>query len=184
AAPQNEDGVLPVLVRFNGTPQVTDTGNIVYQFPDLQVSAARLQMNKLPPSLREFHWRFTNLPSGSLTPVILLACANLFGSLWLLAHQYMFPHAIGTLIVGLFLYAIMFLAVPAVRFTALNVLNQGIDKRNSERSDYAIFLKSPPDALVKKLGEAQQLKIQNKQLTADDVVYTTDKDVLEQEFES
>ena len=40
ADPTNEDGALPALVRFNGTPEVTDDGHILYTFPALQVSAA------------------------------------------------------------------------------------------------------------------------------------------------
>lgn len=32
---KNEDWMLPVLVRFNGTPEVTDSGKIIYIFPAL-----------------------------------------------------------------------------------------------------------------------------------------------------
>ncbi len=49
ADPKNEDGVLPVLVRFDGRPEVTDSGNIVYLFPSLQISAATAQQSGLPP---------------------------------------------------------------------------------------------------------------------------------------
>jgi hypothetical protein len=31
--------MLPVLARFNGSPQVDERGDIVYSFPDLQTTA-------------------------------------------------------------------------------------------------------------------------------------------------
>ena len=34
----NEDWVLPILVRFNGNCEVTDSGNIIYKFPSFQQS--------------------------------------------------------------------------------------------------------------------------------------------------
>ena len=35
---EDEDYILPILTRFNGRPHVTDSGNLIYQFPDLQVT--------------------------------------------------------------------------------------------------------------------------------------------------
>ncbi|MFM1843009.1 MAG: hypothetical protein RLZZ490_1747, partial [Cyanobacteriota bacterium] len=34
---ETEDYIMPVLARFNGYPQVSDQGDIIYTFPDLQV---------------------------------------------------------------------------------------------------------------------------------------------------
>ncbi|WP_287127757.1 hypothetical protein [Candidatus Cyanaurora vandensis] len=36
---EREDYMLPVLVKFDGQPQVSEQGGLVYQFPQLQVSA-------------------------------------------------------------------------------------------------------------------------------------------------
>ncbi len=38
-AAQNEDWMLPVLVRFNGAPEVSETGTIIYCFPEFQRGA-------------------------------------------------------------------------------------------------------------------------------------------------
>jgi hypothetical protein len=38
-AQEDGDDMLPVLTRFNGIPQVSPQGNIIYHFPELQVTA-------------------------------------------------------------------------------------------------------------------------------------------------
>jgi hypothetical protein len=43
----NEDFVLPVLCRFDGRPEVSETGSIIYLFPSLQVSAGPTEVPKL-----------------------------------------------------------------------------------------------------------------------------------------
>ena len=38
--------MLPVLLRFNGQPEVSPEGEIVYQFPELQTSVKSIQPAK------------------------------------------------------------------------------------------------------------------------------------------
>ena len=38
-AAEDEDYILPVLTRFNGVPEVSPKGDIIYHFPELQVTA-------------------------------------------------------------------------------------------------------------------------------------------------
>lgn len=189
ADPGNDDGVLPVLVRFNGTPEVTDKGNIIYQFPSLQVSAAGSRVESAPTYLREFPWQFSSVPGDQLDPVYLLAGFNFLGSWlllslanikWCLLHNHAFAPLIGLLVI----YGTLFVLVPFVRYLAVQWLNRRIESRNQARENHALLISSPSEELLTKLEEAKQLRIGEKRLTADNVVYTTDKDLLDQEFDT
>ncbi|MEM9513087.1 MAG: hypothetical protein AAF978_10485, partial [Cyanobacteria bacterium P01_E01_bin.48] len=62
-----EDYMLPVLVQFDGQPQVSDRGEIVYQFPELQAVADSVkQSTQLPAQLKEQPWSFSQASSGQL----------------------------------------------------------------------------------------------------------------------
>jgi hypothetical protein len=45
AKDSNEDWMIPVLIRFNGVPQVTDSGSIIYTFPSFQQHAQATPMS-------------------------------------------------------------------------------------------------------------------------------------------
>lgn len=187
ADPTNEDGVLPVLVRFDGKPEVTEKGNIVYLFPSLQVSAAGTDREDLPQCLAEYRWTFTGPQTGSLLPVYLLAGFNFFGSWWLVAHLpalVMISPLIAILAVALAVYGTMFVTVPFLRWLALIMINKGIEARNRKRRALAEPLRNPQPVLIEKLGEAKSLSIKERKLDERDVVYTTERDALEQEFDA
>ncbi|MDY7016601.1 MAG: hypothetical protein SVX43_24000, partial [Cyanobacteriota bacterium] len=59
ARSDSEDYILPVLVRFNGYPQVSDEGQIVYSFPELQVTASNRPSQPPASYLEERRWRFS-----------------------------------------------------------------------------------------------------------------------------
>ena len=179
ADPSNDDGVLPVLARFDGRPEVTDSGNIVYLFESLQVTAKNQIISKLPTALNEFKWKFTDVPAESLTPVYILAGVNFCGSWWLLIESHRILGFL-FLIKLLVAYGVFFVLVPTVRYFVLQWLNKRIEERNSKRQDYAVMLKNPSKELLLKLGEAKQFRIGEKKITAADVIYTTDKDALDQ----
>lgn len=183
ADPKNDDAVLPVLVRFDGKPEVTANGNIVYTFPSLQVTANTMSFSALPTYLREFNWEFTRVSAGALVPVFILAGLNFLGALFLVTHLYIpILHAFAGLIHWLALYGTMFVAVPAIRWLILNVLNGDIEKRNAAKKDYADALHNPSAETLRKLGEAKNYRIGEKSIRKDDVVYTTDRDVIDQDF--
>jgi hypothetical protein len=185
ADPKNEDGVLPVLVRFEGKPEVTSSGNILYTFPSLQVTAKSQALSALPSYLQEFNWLFTAVPSESLVPVYILAGLNFIGSWFLFSHIHsaaiLFSFA--GLIKLLVIYGTLFLLVPAVRWAVLKWKNGQIDARNAKRQEYAALLRNPSAELLRKFGEAKRYRIGEKNVRTDDVAYTTDKDVLDQEFD-
>jgi hypothetical protein len=184
----DEDGALPVLVRFNGTPEVTDDGNIIYTFPSMRVSSTYLEIGKLPRYLREFRREFSVFDPDECMPVYLLAGANLLGSWWLFSQSTHIPvlFTFHALITCLVIYGTLFVAVPAVRWAVLNYINSRIETRNQKREAAASVLANPSSELLKKLAQVRdmQLKILAAPKPTDQVIYSTDKDLLEQEFEA
>jgi len=185
AKPDNEDAVLPTLVRFDGRPEVTETGHIVYVFPSLQVTARSQSTAALPTYLEEFPWQFTNVPSESLVPVYIIAGVNLLGSWWLMAQaqRVMLLVVLAPLVKALVIYGTFFCLLPLFRWMALQFLNARIEKRNIERRKNAAFVKNASPELSTKLLEAKKYSVSEKRIATTDVVYTTEKDALEQEFD-
>lgn len=181
--PMNEDGVLPVLVRFNGTPEVTETGNIVYRFPDLSTTTGTIRTTTPPPFLSEFPWKFTQVSAGSLTPVYIVAGLNFFGSwyIWSILQSHYFSDSIALLFNVLVIYGSLFLLIPLGRFTILQIRNSQIEKRNKERAGYSELLVTPTAKLEQKLLEAQSYKTKDKRIKTDEIVYTTEQNSLDQE---
>ncbi len=202
--PNSSYGIMPVLVRFDGRPEVTDSGNIVYVFPSMQVSAlgqtgrgaqmaastrAELLALDCEPRryLYEFPWKFSSVPGGSLTLVGCLAAANFGGAWWLFAELHspwvVVLHPFTVLIEALVVYGSLFVGLPAVRWLVIQWINRGIVARNSKCSGYAAQLVNPAEPVAVKLQEAQSYKVKEQLIRQDEVVYTTEKDVFEQEFE-
>jgi hypothetical protein len=197
ADPKNEDGVLPVLVRFNGRPEVTRSGNIVYVFESLQLTAADQKMAPSPPAyLQEFPWKFTNVPDGELLPVYIVSGFNVAGAyvLWNLAHTTVletptgealsliqaFP-ALETLLFVLLGYGIAFITVPIIRAIFNAIKNKGIDARNVERFRHAQIIQHPTPEVAQKLAEAREYQLTSRKLTDKDIVFTTETDSREQD---
>lgn len=187
ADPGNEDNVLPVLVRFDGKPEVTETGNIVYVFPSMQVrgTLSAFPDGFVPNHLREYPWQFTTVPIESLTPVFLLAGVTFLGSWWLLieSSKLFVLHAMAPFIVALTVYGTLFLVVPAIRYGILQLLNGRIADRNAKREGYAVVVQNRPGELAKKFEEASNYQIGQRTVSASNLAYTTERDNLDQEFE-
>jgi hypothetical protein len=191
----DEQHVLPVLVQFNGVPQVSDTGDIVYQFPDLQTTAGDTpqrqppqQQTQLQPALEEKLWLFSRASSTQVLWAIGLGLANIVGALVLreliVNHEvFGFLGFMRSILWLLLTYGIGFLAIPAVRYGLLLNRNQKIAERNFQRQHLATELDNQlatsPD-LERKLKFAQQFAQQNY-LGESDLAYTTETDLAEQE---
>ncbi len=178
---KDENGVLPVLVRFDGKPEVSEKGNIVYLFPSLSATAQLQRGEILPTYLEEKPWVFSAASTEELLPVILLAIVNFFGSLWLFGVHTPLTNQLAPLILALVIYGSLFVAIPLFRLAVITMLNKGIEKRNAERANFAMQLRSPSAKLATKLKEAQGMAKKSKMITG--IVYTTERDVLEQEFD-
>ncbi|MCC7527062.1 MAG: hypothetical protein IT342_00995 [Candidatus Melainabacteria bacterium] len=179
ANPTDDDAVLPVLVRFNGKPEVTEEGGIVYAFPSMQVSATARDSHASAPFLKEMRWPFVGPQAGSLIMVYVLAGFNFLGTWWLFLQPGL--HELWPLLLPLVTYGTLFVTIPIGRKFALDVINQRITERNGKRSTYAEMLKAPAPELSKKLSHANNLRIGRHDIKAEEIVYTTEASNLEQE---
>ncbi len=182
ADPHREDAVLPVLVRFDGKPEVTESGNIVYRFESLAVTSGTDLHENIPDHLHEFYWKFTEVEPAAMRPVYFIAGLNFAGAwfLYILLHSSK-AASITVLFTTLVVYATLFLVVPMLRNLSINFINQAIDKRNNARERNADALESPDAGLKKKLAEAREFRVRDHLISKKNVVYTTEKNSLEQD---
>jgi hypothetical protein len=185
---ENEDYILPVLTRFNGYPQVSPQGKIIYYFPELQVTAKQREKQSVASYLREKLWRFSEADSGQISLAIGLGIAQFI--LAIVLGSLLRNYAVAGGFVGfasaiygfLLAYAIGFLAIPTVRYFWIQWRNGKIRDRNQNREVRAALIGNPDEPLRQKIAYARQFAAQ-KVITDADITYSTDKDVLEQEIE-
>ena len=196
ADPDDEDYMLPVLLRFNGKPEVSPSGDLVYYFPELQVRAATstyaLNATAQNGYLQEQTWLFSRAESGQLMMAAGLGVVNFVGAIVLgvmlgdgaiaaqLGGLVSFVSAIyGVLLV----YGTAFLAIPALRFFWLKGYNAKVATRNTQRQTQAKALIRNQAEIAPKLAFAQQFA--NTQIISeDDLAYTTETDLSTQELEN
>ncbi|MDZ8183487.1 MAG: hypothetical protein RMX96_01315 [Nostoc sp. ChiSLP02] len=187
-----EDYMLPVLTRFNGQPSVSDHGQIVYYFPELQVSAAKKRRDSISVYLEEFPWRFSVASSGQIMLSAGLGIVNFVGALVLgsLLRDGTVAAQIGGLVafVGgiywlLLAYGVGFLGIPLLRYFWIQWRNKKIAARNRDRLARARLLASADTSLQQKLDFAHQFAAE-KFIGNEDLVYSTETDLLEQEAEN
>lgn len=188
---EDEDYMLPVLTRFNGRPEVSPDGEIVYHFPDLQTTASSWQPQPVPAFLQEKFWRFSRASSGQNMLAIGLGGINVIGALVLgsllrdgqIAAQIggliAFVQSIYWLLLG---YGIGFLAIPLIRYFWIQWKNSKIEARNQKRQEQAVVLAQADGTLQKKIAYAQQFAAQNA-IEKEDLAYTSETDLLDQELE-
>ncbi|HEY9659844.1 MAG TPA: hypothetical protein V6C65_15415 [Allocoleopsis sp.] len=185
-----EDYMLPVLSRFNGRPEVSPEGQLVYHFPELQVKAAETQSTPVAAYLRESSWKFSQASSGQILGAIGLGGLNLVGALML--GKLLMGSTIATDIGGLvafvagiywvlLVYGIGFLSIPLIRYFWVQQRNKRIEGRNQQRQQRAVDLNEAMPQLQPKLAFAQQFALEQVVSEAD-LAYTTEKDLTEQEL--
>ena len=76
-----EDYILTVLGQFNGQPEVSPTGDMVYYFPELQVSAMERGKSAVSAYLKEQKRKFTQATSDQVMLAIGLGSANMIGAI-------------------------------------------------------------------------------------------------------
>ncbi|MBD2663427.1 hypothetical protein [Richelia sinica] len=186
-----EDYMLPVLIRFNGQPQVSSEGQIIYYFPELQVRASKQKFLSVPEYLHEFSWRFSAATSGQILLSAGLGVVNCVGALVLgsLLRDGTAAAQLGGLVAfvqgiyGLLLaYGIGFLAIPLGRYFWIQWRNQKIKERNTQRQERARLLNSDNGCLQNKISFAREFAGE-KLIGKDDSVYSTETDLLTQEFD-
>jgi hypothetical protein len=187
---ESEDYMLPVLTRFNGLPEVSPDGDIVYHFPELQATAREQNPQTVAAYLREKLWRFSKADSGQNMLSIGLGAMNLVGALMLgsllkggiaaqLGGWVAFVQSIYWI---LLVYGIGFLTIPLIRYFWIQWKNSKIEARNQKRQEEAIALSQADASLQKKIAYAQQFAAQNV-IKEEDLVYTSESDLLDQQIE-
>lgn len=186
-----DDYMLPVLSRFQGRPEVSPDGEIIYHFPDLQTTAQQQHPQPVPSYLQEQPWRFSAATSGQKILAIGLGGVNIVGALMLgsllksgevaaeLGGLVAFVASIYWFLLG---YGIGFLAIPLIRYFWIQRKNSKIEARNQKRQQEALALAQPDANLQKKLAYAQQFAAQNV-IGQEDVVYTSEQDLLDQDLQ-
>lgn len=187
----DEDYMLPVLSRFNGYPEVSPQGKIIYYFPELQVMASKRQSEPVETCLQEKSWRFSQAGSGQITMAVGLGAVNIVLALVLgsllgngaiaaqLGGLVAFVASIHLLLLG---YGVLFLAIPLVRYFWIQGRNPKIAARNQSRSQRAIALSQPDISLREKISYATQFA-QQKVIGDRDITYTTETDLLDQNIQ-
>ncbi len=176
-----ENYMLPVLSRFDGRPEVSPEGQLVYQFPSLQTTVAQSTLRRaILPFLREALWKFSNAGKGQITLSAGLGVVLLGLSIWLNlisggAVAYIHWIAIASLT-----YSSAFLTIPTVRYFWLQRRNRKVRDRNHAREQRAMLLAQENPVLEQKLAYAKQFAAETV-IQDSDLIYTTETDLTEQE---
>ncbi|MEC4986759.1 MAG: hypothetical protein SAJ37_11475 [Oscillatoria sp. PMC 1068.18] len=187
----NEDALLPVLTRFNGYPEVSPEGEIIYYFPELQVTAKNQSFLAVSEYLQEHLWRFSRAGSGQLISAAALGAVNIIGALVLnsllqdgqIAAQIgglvAFVDSIYWLLLG---YGTAFLTIPLLRYFWIQWKNSRLQTRNQKRETRALALNSGDRHLQQKINYARQFATE-KVIGEENLTYSTETDLLDQEIE-
>ncbi|MEG5036018.1 hypothetical protein [Microcoleus sp. AT3-D2] len=187
-AREYEEYMLPALARFDGRPEVSPEGQIIYHFPQLQTTAVQKNPQPVAAYLREMLWRFSNASSGQIMLAAGLGAVNLVGALVLgnlLTNNLIVGGFIGfvsAVYPMLLIYGVGFLAIPLIRYFWIQWKNSRIEARNQERQQRAMLLNEPDANLLKKLTYAREFAAENV-LTGEDLAYTTETELTQQELE-
>ncbi len=184
--PENEDYVLPVLLRFDGQPEVSPEGQIIYQFAQLQTTVASPQKTSLPSYLPEKPWQFTQATSGQVTVAIVLGIVLFVLGLMLNSMVIAVGGEVAILIQAIavlaLVYSIAYLAIPGIRYLWVQWQNQKIAARNQQRQQRMTWLDRSNKLIQQKLAFARQFAAE-KIIRQQDLVYTTEEDLITQELE-
>jgi hypothetical protein len=195
-----EEEVLPALLRFNGQPHVSPDGDLVYAFPDLQVtaqerpddSASRSEAHggEALPHLCEEPWPFSRA-----TPAQQCTAGVLGGVLLVLSislQHYVGLHAAvlagwhgwfsALALVGI-AYSSAYLLLPCVRYLWLLRRNHRLQMRNAWRRERARVLQQGSPMVKRKVAHASR-QARERRLDATDLAYSTERDLMTQEVEN
>jgi hypothetical protein len=182
--------VLPVLVRFNGSPQVTDDGQLIYTFPELQktvqTTAENDRIDMIPDHLEEKSWKLSLGNPTLVTYAAMIGGLILILSLWftgILPGSIPAPDGIlRSVSVGALAYSSFYLGLPTLRWLIQGQKNNKIAARNADRFKRARQLNTPDEVLENKLIQSKTFQ-QRLRLDQQPIAYDTDRDMLDQDLE-
>ncbi|KAJ0809215.1 hypothetical protein HanPI659440_Chr01g0012251 [Helianthus annuus] len=196
--------ILPVLLRFDGQPEVDEEGNILYRFPSLQRTAASQRSGRkeyvgrkfsewvggVDKFFKENKWDFSKISNAEKAMVGGLGALNLFGVIVLgtmLKNMTVSPSGFISFVSEIFpllqIYAGSFFAIPLVRWFITQRTNARIEKRNRAREQRARALELPDVTLRRKILNARDMS-QRTVIGQDRIVYTTERDIFEQDYDT
>lgn len=189
-----ENYMLPVLTRFNGKPEVSPEGSLIYYFPDLQVTAVQQGYTPVQAYLKEKTWVFSEASSTQLQWAAGLGIFNLAAIIVLdslLNSGELSAAVLNTGLIGfvnsifwfLVAYGVGYLLVPILRYIWIKMRNQRIESRNETRQERAIALQAADPALLQTIDYAKQFAAETI-VSAENLAYTTEKDLLQQNVEN
>ncbi|KAK9853908.1 hypothetical protein WJX84_006746 [Apatococcus fuscideae] len=140
----DEGFVVPALIRFGGSADVDDNGNIIYRFPSFQKTAQRqAPAQPSPAAAQKAPWVFSNATRAQLFGAVALGVANLVGVVVLsfyaanpsIRYQLMNSSLgfVPGLLPALQAYAGAFFAIPFVRYLFNQQKNTVINAQNEFR---------------------------------------------------
>ena len=188
-AQEYEEFILPILTRFDGRPEVSPEGQLIYHFPELQTTAINSQSQSVPGYLKEKKWRFSLASSGQIMGAIGLGSVNVIGALMLgsllktpeiagyLTGFLGFVHVIYPV---LLIYGVGFLTIPLIRYFWVQWKNEKVNIRNTTRKNRVNILADDNSIIQEKLNYARQFA-KKTVINKDNLAYTTETDLLEQE---
>ncbi|CAI9097735.1 OLC1v1034211C1 [Oldenlandia corymbosa var. corymbosa] len=194
--------VLPVLLRFEGQPELDEEGNILYRFPSIQRTAAPGRRGKKEylgrkwanlargqNFFKENKWSFSKTNASERAMVIGLGGLNLFGVIVLgtMLNTAVEPGGFISFVSSIFpllqIYAGSFFAIPLFRWFSIQRTNAKIEKRNKARESRARVLELPDVPLRRKLLNARDMA-ERTYIGQDRIVYSTEKDFVEQDYDA
>lgn len=180
---ESEQYMLPVLTRFDGRPEVSPEGQLVYHFPSLQTTVSQREQQWLPAFLRESLYQFSKASSGQITlaaglGVVLLILAivltGMTAGIGVAALRALAFVSLG--------YGAAYLMTPVIRNFTIKRRNRRILERNQARELRAKQLTQADEIVQHKLSYAQQFAAETV-IQQSDLIYSTDRDLIEQDIE-
>lgn len=184
-----EQYMLPVLTRFGGSPEVSPEGQLVYRFPTLQTTVEQQRTRSIPAFLQESLYRFSQASGGQLALAgglgVLLLVLGIWLTLMVNGGAIVAGGTMGLIkaITGVSLgYSVAYLTIPLIRYFWIQGRNRRIIDRNQDRQTRAAQLTQADPIIQQKLAYAEQFAAETV-IQDSDLIYTTERDLLEQEVE-
>jgi len=146
---RHEEYMLHVVKQLNGIPKPSEDGQLIYIFPELQVTTTETQQNadtllQLTPPIMEELWQFTKASRKQISWAFILLFMNIadvviLSKLLTRLSETLLDSFIYNLMYMLqqilFVFALIFLIFPLIRSLIIKYKNFRIESRNKQRVD-------------------------------------------------
>lgn len=175
--------LLEIVVHFDGIPECSERGQIVFRFPLLQGTSKEFE-GEPPLGLEEARWEFSGLDVSRTLPVAGMVYGNfalVSGLYYLLQFLPWFGSlpVILTTVSAFWFYAGVIAMFPPCRLVLNFVRNLPIKARNAARTDAARLVLEPDAEMAGRLQELKELR-QRAPHNSNRVIYDTQQSYLEQ----